>query len=141
MFLFSLLLIGSLCYAKVYDCTKPNPNGKGVIGFLFDPTNTPEKQCSKYTNQASKYNCISTARKVYNENMQSYNNGTCYERRTAIIKYGPGECTVNFMVKDGKAHFLDVRGNSKEMNQYIYKCATFLEETYPKSHPNIYIKN
>jgi len=134
------MLSGALCYATVYDCTKPNPNGKGVIGFLFNPTNTPEKQCSKYTNQASKYNCISTARKVYDENMKSYNNGTCYERRNAVVKYGPGECTIDFIVKNGKTYALYTKGNNKEMNPYLFKCKTFFEETYPKSHPSIRIK-
>ena len=152
--------------AKEYDCTKPNPNGRGVIGFLFNPENTPQKQCGEilctvYDNNLQKRrkicngygdyptpndtlmkNCIAKYQKSYDYNMKEFKSAKCYERHYAIVKYGPGECRIHFMVKeDGKAHYLDVTGDTKKMNDYHFKCTQLLENTYPKSHPRIKIIN
>ena len=153
-------------FAKEYDCTKPNPNGKGVIGFLFNPDNTPQKQCGeilctvwdknlhkrrKICNGYNDYptpndnlmkNCIAKYQKIYNYNMKEFKSAKCYERHYAIVKYGPGECRIHFIVKENnKAKYLDATGNSKEMNGYLSKCTELLENTYPKFHPSIKIIN
>ena len=163
-----LLLIGfsKTVWAKEYDCTKPNPNGKGYIGFLFNPDNTPQKQCGELLcnvydsnlqkrkkicngyndyptpNDSSMQSCIAKYQKSYNYNYKEFKSAKCYERHYAIVKYGPGECRIHFKVmENGKAKYLDVTGDTKAMNNYHFKCTELLETTYPKSHPSIKIVN
>ncbi len=89
---------------------------------------------------AAKYQCTKVDKQgrnvVYLDNTPS--GKECYPYKSAIVKYGSGECTVDFIVKNNKASYQRV-STPKGMNYLWWDCQKFLEDTYPKSHPNIKI--